>query len=484
MTILTRTRLQAILDGDDPVYGRAVAFLIQSLIVLSAVAIAVETVPQVPPGARRALQLFEMLVLTVFTVEYVLRLWAAPNRLRYAVSFYGIIDLVSILPSILLIGYDLHALRALRLLRVLRLFRAGVLLNRRLTEPTGMLRGSWNELTAVAAVSVTLVLLGGLTLSTEPASVDLRPLGVDGVWGHLWYALYTLVGGEPIGGNPTTTLGRVTTLALMLVGMTVFGVFVGAVSASTGEMLRRRMGAPDMALDELSDHVVVCGWNPGGPTMLRELFAEGHHDHVVIVTESPERPKDLHTAGIRSELVHYLHGDYTRVEVLEEVGIHTASAAILLTDASVPRSDEDRDARTVLAALTIERIAPGIYCCAELINGQHASLLRMAKVEEVVIRDWYAGRIMGTLGRNRGVATVLHDILSFEEGNGLHTIEVSRRRAGVDVGTLFRELKERHDALLVSWEHGGQVVVNPPLDAVVQAGDRLIVVAPKRPQLG
>lgn len=407
-----------------------------------------------------------------FVVELLLRFWVAPRKGRFFQRYA--LDIVAVLPWA----------RPLRLLRVLRLFRAGVLLNRRLTEPTGMLRGSWNELTAVAAVSVTLVLLGGLTLSTEPSSVDLGPLGVDGVWGHLWYALYTLVGGEPIGGSPVTPLGRVTTLALMIVGMTVFGVFVGAVSASTAEMLRRRMGAPDMALDELSDHVVVCGWNPGGPTMLQELFAEGHHDHVVIVTESPERPKDLHVAGIRGELVHYLHGDYTRVEVLEEVGIHTASAAILLTDASVPRSDEDRDARTVLAALTIERIAPGIYCCAELINGQHASLLRMAKVEEVVIRDWYAGRIMGTLGRNRGVATVLHDILSYEEGNGLHTIEVSKRRAGTDLGTLFHELKARHDALLVSWEHAGEVVVNPPLDAVVQAGDRLIVVAPKRPRLG
>ncbi|MCA9572260.1 MAG: hypothetical protein KC656_30685, partial [Myxococcales bacterium] len=57
---------------------------------------------------------------------------------------------------------------------------------------------------------------------------------------------------------------------------------------------------------------------------------------------------------------------------------------ILLTDQLVPRSAADRDARTVAAALTIERMAPDVYTVAELTNPQHAELLRLiAKAAEL-----------------------------------------------------------------------------------------------------
>ena len=58
--------------------------------------------------------------------------------------------------------------------------------------------------------------------------------------------------------------------------------------------------------------------------------------------------------------------DALELEVLERVNIQSAGMAILLTDTLTPRSDQDRDARTVLAALTIERLKPDVFCCAEL----------------------------------------------------------------------------------------------------------------------
>jgi voltage-gated potassium channel len=204
---------------------------------------------------------------------------------------------------------------------------------------------------------------------------------------------------------------------------------------------------------------------------------------VVVLTEVEQRPTDLCVPGVPPELVYHHPGDYTRVEVLESIGIRRASAAILLTDTLTPRSDQDRDARTVLTALTIERMAPGIFCCAELINGQHESLLKMAKVEEVVVRDWYAGVIIGSMGRNRGLSRVLNDILSTAEGNAFHKIRVGSRHAGRTIGELHSLLKESHNAILVSWEREDpdsghtEVVVNPDVNTVTAQEDRLVVIA-------
>jgi len=128
-------------------------------------------------------------------------------------------------------------------------------------------------------------------------------------------------------------------------------------------------------------------------------------------------------------------------------------------------------------------MAPGIFCCAELINGQHESLLKMAKVEEVVVRDWYAGVIIGSMGRNRGLSRVLNDILSTAEGNAFHKVRVGAAHAGQTIGALHDVLKQRQNAILVSWQREddrGQTLstqVNPPVDLVVQEGDILVVIS-------
>ena len=471
-----RRRVHRWLHRGDVEVSIAVAIILSVVLILAEFALLDDAGTE---GLQRALQVVGNVLTGAFIVELCLRWWVAPKKRRFFERYW--IDIIAVIPWA----------RPLRLLRVLRLFRAGIFINRRLRDHSGMLRGTWNELSAVATISATMIVLAGLTLATRAGHIDLQQLHMDGgLEGYLWYAVYTLVGGEPIGGNPSTPLGRAVTLLLMLGGMTVFGIFVGAVSASMSNVLRERMGDPDMALDELSDHIVVCGWNPGGPTMLQELFAQGRRPRpVVVVTEGPQRPGDLDVKGLPAGFVHYLAGDYTRVEVLEEAGIGAASAAILLTDSTIPRSDQDRDARTVLAALTIERIVPGIYCCAELINGQHRSLLEMARVEEVVIRDWYAGKLMGTLGRNRGVSTVLNDILSTSEGNAFHTMVVRGDLAGRTVGELHESLKRDHGCILVSWERDGptgngegrETRVNPPREVVVQEGDRLVLIGASLP---
>lgn len=423
----------------------------------------------------------------LFVAELLLRFWIAPKKRRFFTRYW--LDILAVLPLA-------RPLRLLRILMLLRLFRAGVLMNRRLREYAGVLRSTLNEMTVLSTISVTIVLVAAVVIDAYAGSVcggvgtECTDLG--SMRESTWYAVFTMVGGEPIGGQPSSELGRAITLVLMLGGLAIFGVFIGAVSATMMTVLSQRMEVGTMDLDELSDHVVVCGWNPAGPIMLRELFArDGHNRAVVLVTETPEDPVNPADLGLRPELVYHHTGDYTRVEVLEQVGIHQANAAILLTDTQVVRSDADRDARTVLAALTIERIAPGIFCCAELTNGEHASLLHMASVEEVVIRDWYAGVIIGSMGRNRGLSGVLNDILSSSEGNAFQRLRVSRRQHGKTAGQLHSELKEHYNAILVSWERERpgppgadgqptltrQVKVNPSVDTRVEEGDHLVLIA-------
>ena len=103
-------------------YASAFENLILALIVLSIASIGLEEIPGLPVWATRALRIEEIIVVALFSFEYLLRIVAAPQKLVFIFSFQGIVDLLAIAPFILM-GFDARWLRALRLLRLLRILK-------------------------------------------------------------------------------------------------------------------------------------------------------------------------------------------------------------------------------------------------------------------------------------------------------------------------------------------------------------------------
>ena len=229
-----------------------------------------------------------------------------------------------------------------------------------MTAFQSIFRGTATELTSLTAGSLILVLAAAVVLFLAEGSTNAHFSTFEGA---AWFAVFSLVGGEPIGGTPNSALGNFITLCLMVGGLTIFGMFVGTISAGMVARFSKRLELQEMDLDELTGHVVICGWNRSGATIIRELFGRGTPTNraVVLVTESELAPPDFHVEGIPLEHLYHHAGDWTRVPLLEAVNIAEASVAILLTDAVTRRSDQDKDARTVLAALTIENMNPEIY---------------------------------------------------------------------------------------------------------------------------
>lgn len=456
---------------DRMVHKPATEIVIFLLIVLSVGMMMLEMSVKVPL-AQQVLLIAGDVLTVFFAVELLVRFWVARKKSRFFRRYW--LDILAVAPMV-------RPLRFFRILRVLRLFRAGVLMNRRLSFFKSMMTSTASELVALAAVSSTIVLAAAMTvhLSEGGANADFSSFEQS-----LWFSVLSLTAGEPVGGEPLTEVGRWTTLGLMIGGLTVFGMFVGTVSASMVSRLSSRLELHEMDLDELEGHVVVCGWNRSGATVVQELFGPGTPSSraVVVVTEHP-RPADFPTEGVRPELLYHHQGDYTRADVLVEAGVKSAACAVLLTDTVIQRSDQDRDARTVLAALTIERLVPDIYTVAELTNRENQKLLEFAGVEEIVVGNWYAGVILGSASRNPGLVTALDEILTTESGNAFYTIRVSSSWSGRTVAELHTLLLEEHGAVLISYEQGRaggkrtKVLVNPPAEMVVSEGDRLMVLS-------
>jgi voltage-gated potassium channel len=224
-----RAHVRTALDGEHPVVGRSVVLLLYGLIGLSTISIGIDTLPDLPLWVSTVLSVGEVVTVVVFTVEYGLRIAVSPKPLAYVRSFFGIVDLLAIVPFYLSLGIDLRALRAFRLLRLLRLFKVvrynGAL--RRLGRAIHMVR---EELIIFVCFALfTLYLCGIGIYYFEHAA---QPKAFASVFDGMWWATVTLttVGYGDI--YPITAGGRMFTVLVLFVALGAIAIPTGLISAA------------------------------------------------------------------------------------------------------------------------------------------------------------------------------------------------------------------------------------------------------------
>ena len=227
-----KARVLAILDGTDPHVGRRVAFLINALIILSALAVALETVPELKGRFAGAFLGFELFVVAVFAGEYGLRLWASPRPARYAFSFAGLVDLLSFLPTLLFLGTDWQVVRILRLFRLFRLLKLVrfAAASDRLMQAFLRVRDELAIFSALAALTLYLAAVGIYHFEHRA-----QPEAFGSIPESLWWAVATLttVGyGDVV---PVTAGGRVFTALVLVVGVGIVALPIGLIGSALAE---------------------------------------------------------------------------------------------------------------------------------------------------------------------------------------------------------------------------------------------------------
>lgn len=445
--------------------------VIAVLIIISVVLVLLEA--SVSPAYEhfRTLVIANDVLTGVFVVELTLRFLAERRKKRFFQRFW--IDIIAVLPL-------MRGFRVLRVLRLLRLFRVGLIVSRHLRFMRNRASFMRIEYILVLVAICIAVLMGALSMRFAEGRVN-PEFGT--ISDTLWFALFTVVAGEPIGGDPTTDFGRVITLSLMMGGLTVFAIFTGTVSAVMVESLRS-IRFRSMEIEEVANHVVICGWNRAGELVIDELIHSSRFDHFVVIAENAEL-EELPVFRQQEHRLYLLVGDYTRLDMLRQAGVERASVAILLADDSKEaRTLQDRDARTVLAAMLIEKLNPQIYTTVQLHNRDNETSLKRVGVEEVIVSDEYVGNIMASVVRNQGIVAVLDELLTAKRGQQFFKTEVPRALVGKTVAVAMQMLKANSDCTLIAIDRGGgahNIVVNPAGDIVIEADFKIIVAGANAP---
>lgn len=237
-----RTHIYEIIFESDTAAGRNFDVALFLFIIISIVVVLFESVEIYRIEYQVFFRTVEWILTIIFLIEYILRLYSVRKPLHYALSFYGIIDLLAILPSFLAFfvaaGQSLIVIRALRLLRVFRIFKLGSFM-----AQGNVIMESINQSKGKIAVFLYFIVILVLIIGSMMYVIEGgRNESFDSIPTSIYWAIVTLttVGYGDI--TPSTNIGKFMSAVVMILGYAVIAVPTGIVSASMINQSRKVNG--------------------------------------------------------------------------------------------------------------------------------------------------------------------------------------------------------------------------------------------------
>lgn len=222
-------RLKEIVENSNTKAGKAFDIAIQVLIVTSIISFSIETLPNLTDKQLYILKVIETFCVIIFTIEYLLRLYLAHKKLKFIFSFFGIIDLLAILPFYITTGLDLRAIRAFRLLRLFRILKLARY-SEAIKRCNMAFKSIKEELVLFLSLSIVVLYLSavGIYYFESTAQPDI----FSSIFHSLWWAVATLttVGYGDV--FPITIGGKVFTFFVLFIGLGLIAVPAGLIASA------------------------------------------------------------------------------------------------------------------------------------------------------------------------------------------------------------------------------------------------------------
>jgi len=442
-----------------------------------------------PPDLHKFFNVYEEIALYYFVIEYLLRLWvisdfsddfkealgetgsilkatlrAIKPKLQWMVKPYSVIDLLAILPVL----RPFRTLRLLRLLRILKIFRYTYALR-------SLVMAVKEEAPIISFILITLVLwIVTISVVVYIYEYNAGNSAFHSVFEALYWGIVTIstVGYGDI--TPVTREGKF--LASLLISGGI--VLVSALTATFSATLINRMNilkGEGLKLNNLKDHLVICGWSESGEELVEEIISKGldKEKPIVLVTEY-----DREELGVElSKYILYKKGDFTKEEVLLDVSVPKASEVIILGERIKALSDRNVDARTALTAMLVKTMNPRAKIYTEVLHDENAEVFeKRLGVDAVFIYGKVIGRLLFSSIVTPGVEKLIETLL-LKEGL-VKKVKVGELGSFEKFSELISYLRE-YSCLPIAVEREGEVIVNPPDTFKVSKEDYVFVVISK-----
>lgn len=235
-----RNRIHIIIEGTDTRLGKLFDIILLIAILASVAVVMLDSVLYMRLQYGTLFRYAEWFFTILFTIEYSLRLFSAPNRFRYVFSFFGVVDLLSVLPSYLsLIFGGVQYLLVIRILRILRIFRV-LKLNTYMQQAgflASALKTSQQKITVFFLSLVLLVTIFGAVVYVVEGPEN----GFTSIPISIYWAVVTVTTTGYGDMSPKTPIGQAIASMVMITGYAIIAVPTGIFTAELARNMRPQL---------------------------------------------------------------------------------------------------------------------------------------------------------------------------------------------------------------------------------------------------
>lgn len=267
----------------------------------------------------------------------------------------------------------------------------------------------------------------------------------DGVWWTI--VTMTTVGyGDKV---PATTMGKIVGFLVMLSGVILLSMFTATISSIfVTKKIKEREGLEKV---DVSDHIVICGWNKDTERMLKALnnHAKKRKLQIVLVNNLPPEKIEQIMNSYKNLEIKFVRGDFTQELILEKANIGQAKEVVILPDETL--SPHPSDDKTLIATLNIKSMNPKVKVYAHIIDRENVGNLKKANADEIIVSNEYLASVLADQIVSPGIVQVLSSLLSEDSTTKILRIEIPPRFVGKPYIELFNYFKTEKNYLLIGF---------------------------------
>ena len=223
-----KAKISDIITKTDTYGGKLFNIVLFLLITISTIAVMLESVKSIRTEYNFTLNIIEYTITSIFLAEYLLRIYISRSKIKYIFSFYGLIDFISIIPSLIsYFFFDIQSLliiRSIRMLRVFRVLKIAQFLGEELNLIRSLKKSIPKIIVFLLGVSIIIIIFGSFMYLIEG-----EENGFTSIPKSIYWAIVTMttVGYGDIA--PKTVIGQILSSTIMLIGYGIIAVPTGIV---------------------------------------------------------------------------------------------------------------------------------------------------------------------------------------------------------------------------------------------------------------
>ncbi|MBC8345312.1 MAG: NAD-binding protein [Candidatus Marinimicrobia bacterium] len=302
-----------------------------------------------------------------------------------------------------------------------------------------MIRNSFFQ---VGAGILITMMIGGFVLQwLEPGEIskDNNPF---------WWAIVTMTTVGYGDFSPETPGGRIFAVLIMFIGISLVSLLTATISSIfVAQKIREGKGLENL---NLTDHLILCGWNPNGERVLNsiQLLGRGEKNDLVLINELNEEEISKLKNRYNDLNIHFVAGDFTQEEILKKASINDADTVIVIpntTGSEVATYDE----KTIFATLTIKSIDPGIRVVAVLLDRENLTHIKRANADEVVVGDDFSAHIIASHVMDPGIPQIANQLMDSNSTSRFKRVAIPSEYVGKPYDDLFNYFRQKDGSVLI-----------------------------------